>query len=84
MQHLFVKHPDAASHLLIFMVSDEPRNMKPCAIPVRVMPFHSLTNAKVEELRDGLKVAMIEKGFVVVDFVTDGEWNSIRTQGYLI
>ena len=44
-QHLFAKHRDAVSHLLIFMVSDELRNMKPYAIPVRVMPFHSLTDA---------------------------------------
>ena len=80
-QHLFIKHRDAASHLLIFMVSDELRNMKPYAIPVRVMPFHSLTDAKVREIRDELKVAMVKKGFVVVGFVTDGEWNSIRTQG---
>ena len=55
--------------------------MKPYVIPVRVMPFQSLTDAKVRELRDELKDAMVEKGFVVVGFVTDGEWNAIRTQG---
>ena len=42
---------------------------------------NSLTDAKVRELHDELKVAMVEKGFVVVGFVTDGEWNLIRTQG---
>ena len=40
-QHLFIKHRDAASDLLIFMVSDKLQNMKPYPIPVRVMPFHS-------------------------------------------
>ena len=30
---------------------------------------------------DELEVAMVKKGFVVVGFVTDGEWNLNRTQG---
>ena len=59
------------------MLSDELRNMKPCAIPVRVMPFHSLTDAKVREIRDELNIAMVKKGFVVVGFVKDGEWTSL-------
>ena len=79
-QHIFVKDRDAVSHLLTFMVSDELRNIRPHATPIRVMPFHSLTDAKVTELHDELKVAMVPKRFVVVGFVTDGEWNPIRTQ----
>ncbi len=81
LKNLFLKHCDVASHLLIFMISDEKRNMKPYAIPVRAMPFRSITDAKVRELRDELRDALTSRGLVVVGFVTDGEWNSIRTQG---
>ncbi len=55
--------------------------MKPCVIPVRLLPFNSITDAKVRELRDELKAALISCGLFVVGFVMDGEWNSIRTQG---
>ena len=37
-KNITTKKREAASHLLIFMISDELRNMKPYAIPVRVLP----------------------------------------------
>ena len=63
------------------MVSSEKRDTKPYAVPVRVLPFHSLSDQKVMDLRDELKDALIARGLIVVGFVTDGEWNSMRTQG---
>ncbi|XP_073247312.1 uncharacterized protein [Porites lutea] len=72
---------EAATHLMIFMVADERRDMKPYAIPVRALPFKSITDAKVRQLRDDLKLEMENLGMVVVGFVTDGEFNSLRTKG---
>ncbi len=80
-QQLFVKFREAASHLLVFMIAAESRDIKPYAVLVRALPFKGISDAKVRELRDQLVEKMQEKGLVTVGFVTDGEWNSIRTQG---
>ena len=96
------------------MVSDELRNFKPYAIPVRVLKYTSLTDKNARDLKDELKNAMEDMGMVTVGmfnlytvpvhmlnflqfflntaicmcnyvcnsgFVTDGEFNSLRTQG---
>ena len=55
---LFGKKREAASHLLVFMISDELRNFKPYAIPVRVVAYRSITDDKVQELKEELKDAM--------------------------
>jgi len=44
-KNVTMKKREAASHLLIFMISDEQRAMKPYAIPVRVLPYKSITDA---------------------------------------
>ena len=51
---------------MIFMVADERRDMKPSAIPVRALPFKSITDAKVRQLHDELKLEMENLGMVVV------------------
>ena len=93
------------------MVSDELRNFKPYAIPVRVLKYTSLTDKNARDLKDELKSTMEDMGMVTVGmfklynyfiillniihsssltfymfvspkgFVTDGEFNSLRTQG---
>ena len=63
---MFSKKREAATHLMIFMVADERRDMKPYAIPVRAQPFKSITDAKVRQLRDELKLEMENLGMVVV------------------
>ena len=40
--------------------------MKPYAIPVRVLPYKSITDSKIRELRDEIKEAMQALGMVVV------------------
>ncbi|XP_035694410.1 uncharacterized protein LOC118428452 [Branchiostoma floridae] len=75
------KKREAASHLMIFMISDEQRNMKPYAVPVRVLPCRVVKDEQLRNLKDELKTAMEAIGMVVVGFVTDGEWNSLRTMG---
>jgi len=39
-----------ASHILVFMISNEERRKKPYAIPVQCIPYKSLTDLKVREL----------------------------------
>lgn len=63
---VFSKRREAATHLMVFMIADERRDMKPYAIPVRALPFKSMKDAKLRELRDELKAAMENIGMVVV------------------
>jgi hypothetical protein len=63
---LYLKKRQAASHLLLFMISDEQRNQKPYAIPVRVLKYATITDAKIRELKEELRVAMKELGMVPV------------------
>ena len=48
------------------MISDEQRNQKPYAIPVRVLKYATITDAKLRELKEKLRVAMKELGMVPV------------------
>lgn len=61
-----MKKREAASHLLVFMISDELRNKKPYAIPVRILTYKSITDAQMRELRDELKMSMDKIGMTVV------------------
>ena len=63
---LFTKKREVASHLLIFMISDELRNRKPYAIPVRFLTYSSITDAKLRELEKDLVNAMEKIGMTVV------------------
>ena len=47
----YVEKRSAVTHLMVFMISDEQRNTKPYAVTVRVIPFQSITDAKVRELK---------------------------------
>ena len=48
------------------MVSDELRNFKPYAVPVRVRKYCSLTDQNARDLKDELKTAMEDIGMVTV------------------
>ena len=63
---LFSKKRIAATHLLVFMIADERRNRKPYAIPVRFLPYKSLTDAKLRELEVQLEDAMRRNGMIAV------------------
>lgn len=62
----FSKKRVAATHLLVFMIADELRNHKPYAIPVRFMPYKSLTDVKLRELEMEIEDAMRRSGMTVV------------------
>ena len=66
LKDLFSKKRIAATHLLVFMIADEWRNRKPYAIPVRFLPYKSLTDAKLRELEVQLEEAMRGNGMTVV------------------
>ena len=63
---LYSKKRTAATHLLVFMIADELRNRKPYAIPVRFMPYKSLTDAKLRDLEIQLEESMRGIGMTVV------------------
>ena len=51
LRNLFIKkRQPAASHVLLFLLSDERRNRKPFAIPVQYVPYHSLRDQFVRDL----------------------------------
>ena len=58
LREFYTKKRSPATHLLVFMISDESRNRKPYANPVRFMPYHSLTDAKLRELEVEVESAM--------------------------
>lgn len=66
LEELFSKKRTAASHVLVFMIADELRNKKPYAIPVRFMPYKSLTDLKLRKLEMDLEDAMRSEGMTVV------------------
>ena len=63
---LYMKKRDAASHIIIFMISDEQRNNKPYAIAVRVLKYKSITDAKVRVLKEEMRHAMKRIGMTTV------------------
>lgn len=51
---------------MVFMIADEKRDLKPYAVPVRFLPYHSVTDCRLRELRDELRSTMVNLGMVVV------------------
>lgn len=45
------KQREAASHVFSFMISEEQRNIKPYAIPVRFLTYSSITDKTVRDLK---------------------------------
>ena len=55
LKQLFSKKRLAATHLMVFMIADEARNFKPYALPVRVLPYASMTDGSLRELEVELR-----------------------------
>ena len=51
---------------MAFMISDERRNSKPCAVPVRFLPYQSIGDGKLRELEEELENEMKSIGMVTV------------------
>eukprot|EP00058_Branchiostoma_floridae_P027263 XP_002612754.1 hypothetical protein BRAFLDRAFT_97266 [Branchiostoma floridae] len=63
---VYTNKREAASHVLIFMISDDQRSVKLYAIPVRVLPCRVVKDAKMRALKDDLKLTMEDIGMTVV------------------
>jgi len=80
LKDLFSKKRIAATHLLVFMIADERRNRKPYAIPVRFLPYRSLTDAKLRELEVQLEEVMRTTGMTVVGMCQCKHFVNLRYQ----
>ena len=56
------KRQPGATHVLLFLVSDERRNRKPYALPVQYVPYKSIRDQFVRDLTDIIKTEMIGLG----------------------
>jgi hypothetical protein len=65
-RNLFKKKQEAASHVEVIMISDEKRNCKPYALPVKFVPCQTLKDQQVRELTSEIKQKMTENGLKVV------------------
>ena len=65
LRNLFKKKRTPATHVLVTMISDEKRNKKPYALPVRYIAYHSLKDQYVRDLNKELKRKMTERGLHV-------------------
>lgn len=61
LRNLFKKKRIAAIHVLVLMLSDERRNKKPYALPIRYVPYRSLRDQYVRDLNKDVKLKMQEK-----------------------
>ena len=69
LRNLFKKKRTAASHVLVFMLSDERRSRKPYAFPVRYIPYRSLKDQYIRDFSKVIKLKMKEKGLKLVGTV---------------
>ena len=66
LRNLFKKKRVAATHVLVMMLSDERRNKKPYALPVRYVPYKSLRDQYIRDLTKDVKQVMQTKGLNLV------------------
>ncbi len=55
---LFMKRRERATHVLVFMVSEERRARKPYAQPVLYIPYRGMTTAHIRRLANLIKIEM--------------------------
>jgi hypothetical protein len=71
LRNLFVKRRQpAATHVFIFLLSDECRNKKPYCLPIQYLPYHSLKDQTVRELTSKIRVEMAK-----LDMLAIGKYN---------
>ena len=51
----------AATHVLVFMISNEERNKKPYALPIQCLPYKGLLDSKVRELANHIITEMVQR-----------------------
>ncbi len=63
---VYKKKRTAASHVLVTMLSEEKREKKPYALPVRYISYDSLKDQQLRELNIELKKKMVDRGLKLV------------------
>lgn len=66
LKNLFKKKRTSASHVLVFMLSDEKRARKPYTLPVRYIPYRTLKDQFIRDFSRNIKLKMKEKGLKLV------------------
>lgn len=66
LRNLFKKKRTAATHVLVVMVSDEQRSVKPYALPLQYIPYLSLRDQYIRDLLRGVKRKLTDAGLTVV------------------
>lgn len=51
----------AATHVLVFMISNEERNKKPYALPIQCLPYKGISDNKVRELANRIITEMVKR-----------------------
>lgn len=69
LRNLFKKRRTAATHVLVLMLSDERRQKKRYALPVRFVPYRTLRDQYVRDFTREVKQKMTERGLHLI-----GEW----------
>ena len=65
LRNLFIKkRQPAATHVFIFLLSDECRNKKPYCLPIQYVPYHSLKDQDVRELTKNIRLDMAKLGML--------------------
>jgi len=50
-----------ATHILVFMISNEDRRKKPYALPIQCIPYKGLTDAKIRQLANNIISEMVKR-----------------------
>lgn len=67
LRNLFVKRRQpAATHVFIFLLSDECRNNKPYCLPIQYVPYHSLKDQTLRELTNKIRNEMAKLGMLSI------------------
>lgn len=66
LKDLYSKKRVVAGYVLVFMIADELRNMKPYAVPIQFITYSSITDSKLRDLAEDLENAMTSIGMIVV------------------
>ena len=66
LRNLFKKRRADTTHILVLILSDERRQRKPYALPVRFVPYRGLRDQYVRYLTRSIKEHMTQRGLVLV------------------
>ena len=52
----------AATHILVFLLSEERRNKKPYALPIQYIPYKSIRDQFIRDMNNEIKTVMVSMG----------------------